>query len=230
MRVKTMRTAGKWRAAALFALAGLAVAATTAAALVKVYSNDFSSSTEADQLLIEGKGCDKVWDKENKRLVVVAKQGPARCRLKAPVQGDSPQPNQAVLVTAKLDKDIANSVAKKTYLAISLRDGAGGLLQLRLYPALRRVEVHREPGANGFPFEARDKSIGRPGDRNFIRMEANENTIKVKVNKAKFEAITDPNPSELEGRRITLQLISEAKTSEPISAWFDDFQVQVPNP
>jgi hypothetical protein len=230
MRLRALKTAGKWRLAALVALAGLAMAATAAFALVKVYSNDFSKATKAGQLLVEGKGCTKSWDQENKRLDLVAKQGPARCRLKVPVQADSPQPNQVVLVTAKLDKGIDSAVARKTYIAISIRDGAGGLLEMRVYPSLQKVEVHREPGANGFPVEVKDKAIGKPGDRNFLRIEANEDVIKVKVNKAKLDAITDPNPAELEGRRITLQLVSEAKTSEPIGAWFDDLQVQVPNP
>ncbi len=228
---KRTKTARRWTTVALLALAVLGVGAAAALALVKVYSNDFSSATEADQLAIEGKGCRKNWDKNNKRLDVVAKNGgPARCRLKVPVQGDSAQPNQAVLVTAKLDKNLPNSIAKKTYIAISIRDGAGGLLEMRVYPSNQRVELHREPNANGFPVEAGDKAIGKPGDRNFLRIEANEDVIKVKVNKFKLEAVTDPNPSELEGRRITVQLVTEAKTSDPVSAWFDDLQVQVPTP
>ena len=78
---KRTKTAWRWRAAALLALAALGIGAAAALALVKVYSNDFSSAAKADQLTIEGKGCRKSWDKENKQfahasgIVLVTPQG-----------------------------------------------------------------------------------------------------------------------------------------------------------
>src|SRR5262245_59101811 len=125
MNSNSSSNTNRLRRAALVAFSLLAIAATSAFALVKVYSNDFSSQVEADQLLIEGKSCEKDWDKEGKRLFVIAKSGPARCRLKVPVQGDSPQPNQAVLVTTKLEKNLPSSILRKTYLAVTIRDGSG---------------------------------------------------------------------------------------------------------
>lgn len=204
--------------------------ASVASALIKVYANDFSNKTEADQLRISGKGCKKQWDRENKRLFAVANAGPTRCRLRVPVQGDSVQPNQAVQVTTKLAKNIPNSIAKRSYVSISIRDGAGGRYEFKVYPALRRAELVREPNGNAFPVEARDKAIGKAGERNTLRLEVNSDVIKAKVNKARFEAITDDNAADLEGRRITLTLGVEGKTGESVSAWFDDLQVQVPTP
>ena len=218
----------------LLAAAGVTVAmvagASVASALIKVYANDFSNKTEADQLRISGKGCNKQWDQENKRLFAVANAGPTRCRLRVPVQGDSVQPNQAVQVTTKLAKNIPNSIAKRSYVSISIRDGAGGRYEFKVYPALRRAELVREPNGNPFPVEARDKAIGKAGERNTLRLEVNSDVIKAKVNKARFEAITDDNAADLEGRRITLTLGVDGKTGESVSAWFDDLQVQVPTP
>lgn len=218
----------------LLAAAGLTAVlvagASVATALIKVYANDFSNKTEADQLKISGKGCKKLWDEENKRIFAVANAGPTRCRLKVPVQGDSVQPNQAVQVTTKLEKDIPSSIAKRSYVSISIRDGAGGRYEFKVYPALRKVELVREPNGNPFPFEAKDNAIGKAGERNTLRLEVSGDVIKAKVNKTRFEAITDDNAADLEGRRITLTLGVDGKTGESVSAWFDDLQVQVPTP
>jgi hypothetical protein len=230
MNPKPTKRISRPPAAALGAAVLLALGATVAIAFVKVYSNDFSNKDEANQLRISGKGCKQLWDEDNKRIVALAKAGPTRCRLKVPVQGDAPQPNQAVQVTSKLEKNIANSVAKKVYISISVRDGAGGRYEFKVFPALRRAELAREPNANGFPMEVKDKGIGKAGERNTLRLEVNGDEIKWKVNKKKFETFADENAGELEGRRITLTLGVEGKTGEPVSAWFDDLQVTVPDP
>jgi hypothetical protein len=215
---------------ALGVLAALAIGAATAFALVKVYSNDFSNGGEADSLPLSGKGCQTKWDQDNKRLDIVAKEGSTRCRLKLPVQGDSPQPDQAVEVTAKLDKSTPKSIARKTYFSVTLRDGSGGLYEFRVYPALRRYSLGREPDGNGFPVEGRDRSIGKPGDRNFIRLEVDGDTIKAKVNKKRLDPVTDQNASELAGRRMTVTFGVEGKSSDPVGGWIDDVLVQVPSP
>jgi hypothetical protein len=208
----------------------LTIGAATAFALVKVYSNDFSKGADADSLAVSGKGCGTKYDDANKRLDIFAKQGPARCRLKVPVQGDSAQPDQAIGVTTKLDKSLPKSVAKKAYFAVTLRDGAGGLYEFRIYPAVRRYSLERTPDANGFPVEGREKSIGKAGERNFIRLQVIGDTIKAKVNGKGLDPVTDQNASELAGRRMTVTFGVDGKSSDGGGGWVDDILVQVPTP
>lgn len=215
---------------ALGAVVALALFASAAMALIKVYSNDFSNKNEADSLRLSGKHCHTDYDADNERLDIAASSSPTRCRLKIPVQGDSPQPDQALVVTAKLDKSVPKSIAKRTYFAITLRDGAGGLYEFRVYPSLRRYSLVRDPDANGFPVEGREKAIAKAGDRNVIRLETLGDTIKAKVNKKALDTVTDAKASELAGRRMTVTFGVEGKTSDTVGGWIDDVLVQVPSP
>lgn len=215
---------------ALCAFLALAFAAAAALAAVKVYSNGFSDREDSKELRIAGKGCDKDWDSENDRLVVEAKEGPATCRLKVPVQGDTPQPDHALEATAKLEGSTPKSVAKGTYIAISVRDGAGGRYELRIYPQLGRYELRREPEGGGFPVEGRDEAVGKPGERNALRLEAILGSVKAKVNAKRIGPVLDPDAEDIEGRRMTMVLGVEKRTKDPVSAWFDDVAVQVPTP
>lgn len=222
-----------WTVVAVGAAAALAVAA-VAFASVRVYSNDFSGPGEAGELRVAGKGCSKSWDREHERLLVEAKAGPAKCRLKLPVRGDAPQPDHTLAVTAKALKPAGRSAMassdSKIYLAITIRDGAGGRYELRIHPATRSYELRREPEGGDFPVTGREKAIGRLGERNVLRLEAILDSIKAKVNKKRIGPVLDPGAADLEGTRMTIVLGMEGKSGDPIRAWVDDIQAYVPRP
>lgn len=215
------------------AAAAMLAAAAVAYASVRVYSNDFSGPGEAGELRIAGKGCSKEWDREHKRLRVQAKGGPAKCRLKLPVQGDAPQPDHTLVATAKVLDPGKTAMARsdsKIYIAVTVRDGAGGRYELRIFPATRRYELRREPEGGEFPVTGRDAAIGKLGERNVLRIEAILDSVKAKVNKKRIGPVLDADAEDLEGTRMTIVLGMEGKSGDPIRAWVDDLQVYVPTP
>jgi hypothetical protein len=214
---------------ALGALAALALASVALAA-VEVYSNDFKSKAEFKQARVAGKGCDKGWSRKQERLDVESKGGPARCKLKLPVQGDAAQPDHELEVTAKVDKSTPKSVRKQVYVAVSVREGKESRYELRVFPHRQRYDLRREPDDNAFPERGEDKAIGRIGERNRIRVQAFEGRIQASVNKKKIGPVEDPAAGDLRGTRMSATLGVEGRTGKDVAAWFDDVKVRIPNP
>jgi hypothetical protein len=206
------------------------VAVGTAAAAVRIYSNDFSSRAEFKQLKAAGKGCDKDWLKDKKRIEVEAKGGPARCKLKLPVQGDAARPDHELAVTAKVGKSTPKKVRGDVYVAVSVREGKESRYELRVFPHRQRYELRRQPGDNAFPVKGQDRGIGRVGERNELRIQAFGDRIQARVNKHKIDPVVDPAANDQRGTRMSLTFGVEGRTGKDVDAWFDDVAVRIPNP
>lgn len=228
------RIAGRPASIAVAGLVATLALAAVALAGVRIYGNDFSGKGDAGELKVAGKGCSKTWDRKHESLILGAERGPVRCRLKLPIRGDAPRPDHTLLATINaLEPGGRSAMAKsdrKIYVALSIRDGAGGRYELRIYPDRRRYELRRHPEKGEFPLSGRDEAIGKLGERNTLRLEAIVDSIKGKVNKKRIGPILDPDAAEIEGTRMTIVLGMEGKTDDPLRARVDDIRVEVPRP
>ena len=205
------------------ALCGLAFGA------VRVYQNKFESKADAKELSVSGKGC-KAEVRGNKgQLGVSTPAGHTRCRLRLPVFADGSQPDQIVDVEAKLLPKTPEQIRKKVYVGLTVREGAGGYYELRLYPDKQKFTLNRKPGGDGFPITAKDKKIGETGEKNKLTLRAIGDVLSAKMNK-KQEEFADPQPGALPGTKISMIFAQEGGSSEGASAWFKDLRVSVPNP
>jgi hypothetical protein len=215
--------------AIICACAPLAVAATSLAA-IQVYSNDFSSRGEFKQVRAAGKGCGKDWLKDKERVEVEAKEGPSRCKLKLPVQGDAAQPDHELAAAAKVGKSTPRKVRGQAYVAVSVREGKDSRYELRVFPHRHRYELRREPEGGEFPVRGRDKGIGGIGERNVLRIQAFGDRIQAKVNKHEIAPVADSAAGDQRGARLSLAFGVEGRTRKELDAWFDDVRVRIPNP
>lgn len=209
---------------ALASLGGLAFGA------VRIYHNDFESRSDEKALNLSGKGCETKIRGNKGQLGVSTSEGGSRCRMRLPVIGDSAQPNHIVDVTAKLLPKTPDQIRRKVYVAVTVREGGGGYYELRIYPEKRKYQLTRKPGDNAFPVQAKDKEIGKTGDKNKLTLRALGDVVGGKVNKATIEDVVDPQPGALPGSRISIVLGQEGRSSDGASAWFSDLRVSVPNP
>jgi hypothetical protein len=206
------------------------VAAAAAVAAVQIYSNDFSTGAEFKQVKAAGKGCSKDWLKDKDRIEVEAKGGPARCKLKLPVQGDAAQPDHELVVTAKVGKSTPKKVRGDVYVAVSVREGKDSRYELRVFPQRQRFELGRQPDDDAFPVKGNDRGIGRVGERNKLRIQAFGDRIQAEVNKHKVDPVDDPAAGDQRGTRMSLSLGVEGRTGKDVDAWFDDVSVRIPSP
>jgi hypothetical protein len=180
----------KRRAIAVSCACATLVAAGTAAAAIQIYSNDFSNRAEFKQLKAAGKGCGKDWLKDKDRIEVESKGGPARCKLKLPVQGDAAQPDHELAATAKVGKSTPKKVRGDVYVAVSVREGKDSRYELRVFPHRQRYELRREPEGEGFPKRGKDRGIGEVGESNSLRIQAFGDRVKASVNKQRIGPIS----------------------------------------
>lgn len=211
-------------ALALAAFGGLAIAS------VRVYENKFKDRSDANALDLSGKGCKAELRGNKGQLGVTTDEGGSRCRLRLPVLADGTKPDQIVQVDGKLLPKTDEKVRNKVYLAITVREGAGGYYELRVYPEKREYSLVRRPTDEGFPVTDRDNKIGRTGDKNRLAIRAIGNDVSAKVNKTAIPAVTDPAPDDLKGTRISIVLGQEGGSNDGAAVWFSDLSVRVPKP
>jgi hypothetical protein len=208
-RTKTLLAAG----------AALALSATLAALAlgVQVYSNDFSSKAEYDQIVRSGggKACDKVYRSKQNAMLVSVKRGPQACGFRVPVQGDSELPNHAVGVEAKLLSSTPKSVRDGAFVEVTLRAGGGGVgYTLRVFPARKKFELLRGPGDGGdFPVKGKNKAINGVNERNNLSLVAKGAQISASVNKKEVASVQDSNPGQVSGRKVRLAVGGKKKSS-----------------
>jgi hypothetical protein len=208
---------------AVTALCGMAFGA------VRIYQNKFEGKGDAKELKISGKGRKAAVRGNKGQLGVSTPAGHTRCRLRLPVFGDSPQPDHIADVETKLLPKTPDKIRKKVYVGLTVREGAGGYYELRVYPERQKFTLNRKPGGDGFPINVKDKKIGKAGDKNKLTLRALGDVLSAKVNK-KTEEFADPQPGALPGTKISMILAQEGGSSDGASAWFKDLRVSVPNP
>jgi hypothetical protein len=220
---------------AVVALATLAIAvmAATAIAGVTVYSNDFSSNTEAKELRhAEGKHCNKDWRKTAKSLIVTATRGKTVCGYRPPVEGASDAPNHKFKADGKLLKQTPKSVRDRVYVGLAVRSGKNKGYQLQIYPSEHKFRLIRMNGTDkvGVMKKGGSKAIKGTNKPNVMTLSAVGAQVVARTNGKKLAKVTDHSSGQVNGRKLEIMLGYKKKRSKPASATFDNLQVQVPKP
>jgi hypothetical protein len=222
MRLRTTITA-----AIAFALClGVGVAA----AAVVIYSNDFSTKPKfrSVQKFAGGKPCRKFF-RDKKSFGIEVMRGPLQCEFRTPVSGDSKEPDHEIEGTATLLRSTARPVRRDAYVGVALRADESSRYELRVFPQSRSWELRRRPARQGFPIEGTETSIGGLNKANKLKLRAFGNKITAFVNKARVvDNVTDPNPSELNGRRTLILGGNGGNSKQSAEAFFSDVRIRIP--
>lgn len=209
-----------------------ALSAAVAVAGVTVYSNDFSSSGEAKELRHgEGKHCKKEWRKKTKSLRIVAERGRTVCGYRPPIAGDSADPNHTIRVQTKLSEDIPKKVRDHVYVGAAVRSGKDTGYELQLFPSKHTFRLVRRTSDNvNVLAKGRNKAIHGVRKPNHLKLTARGSQISGGVNGKRLAKVSDRNSGQVDGRKLEIMLGYKKKRNKPVSAAFDNLEVQVPKP
>jgi opacity protein-like surface antigen len=225
-----------WKArltAVALAAAVAAVMAATAVAGVTVYTNNFSSRSEAKELRhSEGKHCNKDWRKKAKSVLVTASKGRTVCGYSPPVQGDGAAPNHRFEATEKLLKDTPKSVRDGVYLGIAVRSAKDTGYQLQVFPSEHKFKLTRQTGGDkvGVLAKGSNKAIDGTNKPNAMLLSAVGSQVIAKVNGKRLAKVGDRASGQVDGRKVEVLLGYKKKRSKPASATFGNLELQVPRP
>ena len=208
----------------------LAIGVGVAAATAVIFSSNFSSRTEfkAFQKLGGGKTCRKFW-LDKKSFGIEVKEGPLQCDFRTPVSGDSKEPDHEIEAAASVSKSTAKGVQKSAYVGVGLRADQSSRYELRVFPDTREWELRRKPDRQGFPIDGTSGSIGRIGKSNKLKLRVFGDKITAFVNGTKVvPELTDPNPSELNGRRTMILAGHGHNSGKSAEASFSNVRIRIP--
>ncbi len=213
------------------ALLAAALAATAFA--VTVYSTDFSTRAEYEQIKRSGggKACDRRYREKQETMLVSIKKGPATCDYRAPVQGDSELPDHQVTVDVKLLKTTPKSVRGGAFVELTLRAGGSGVgYALTVFPEKGRYELRRGPrgGGNEFPAEGKSAAIKGVNKRNKLTLIADGARISALVNKKELVSVQDRDPGQVTGRKVRFGIGNAKKSGKDVVATVKSVAVGVP--
>lgn len=224
-----------WRSRLAFAgLAALVVGALAATAhAITVYSNDFASEAEYNQIVRSGGGkqCQRRYREGQKTMLTSIKRGPATCAYKAPVQGDNELPNHALGVDAKILPSTPKSVRDGAFVELTLRAGGSGIgYTLRVFPQKRKFELVRGPqGGSEFPASGKDKSIKPVGDRNRLSLVTQGARVIASANGKELANVVDNDPGQVTGRKVRFAIGAAKKSGKDVIAVVKTINVGVPD-
>ncbi len=222
-------------ALAALVAAMLGLGAATALGAVVVYSNDFSSRAEFEEIQRSGGGkrCDKKYREKSNVLLAKVRKTPTTCSFRPPVQGDDELPNQAVSVDGKILKNTPKALRNKAFLEATVRaGGAGSGYALRIYPKKQRYELRRGPEGGGFPAKGRSDAINRIHERNRLEVIATGAEVKAVVNGERVAKLNDTNPALVGGVKVRFAIGSGSRrdTEKVVVGTFKRIAVSVPDP
>lgn len=223
----------------LMAIPGLSLGTRDAAAAgnLVIYSNSLRSLNAASQLTQFGKAS---CSRESSFSVFRVKLGPktSECSYSVPVVGRDLQAS----VTARLLKDTPKKVARRTWMAVNLRQAPdGSKYQLAILPSTRQYSL-RKVFPNGkikyLAFGKKGKVIRGLSEPNRITLRAYNGVGKLPDKTARLLAIVngtvlatydDPRGYELKGRDSTISIGSKNYARAAIGS-FVNLSVAIPDP
>lgn len=199
---------------------------------VSVYSNDFSSEAEYEQIVRTGggKSCDRTYRAKQNAMLVTVKKGPLTCGFRVPVEGDSELPNHAASVETKLLSSTAKGVRDGAFVEVTVRAGGGGVgYTFRVFPTRNKFELVRGPGDGGaFPVRGKDNAINGVNERNNITLVARGSQISASVNGKELASVQDSNPGQVTGRKVRIAAGGKKSSSNDIAVVVRRVGVGVP--
>jgi hypothetical protein len=221
----------KSRSLVLLLVAGalsLAVAG-SAAAVIYVYGNGFSSKGQFKEIKKTGggKNCDKRF-RDRSTSMRASVTGKRFCEFSPPVVGDSGQPNHVVFAKGKvLPKKTPKSLREAAYLGLKVRFGRGDSYELQVRPKGRRYKLVRNPQAGAISERGRSNAIRPLKKANALRLEVKGARVTAFANGRELVSVADPNAEQVEGRKVAFGLGSRKKSHRAIVAVFDRVRVGI---
>jgi hypothetical protein len=221
----------KTRSLAVLAVAGalsLAVAG-TATAVIYVYGNGFSSKASVKELEKSGGGtqCDKRFRKNSKDMTI-SLEGKRLCGYSPPVFGDADRPDHAVYAKGQV---LASKTPKKlrraAYLAVEVRVGGGESYELQVRPKGRRFKLLRNPSSDAVSESGKSNAIKPINQLNGLRLEVKGGKVRAFANGKHLATVDDPNPDQLDGRRVSFGLGSRKSSGRTTVGAFKRVRVGV---
>lgn len=223
------------RIAISLAVLGLAAAAASAfGATISIYTNSMSTSGLRAQLVVLGNSQCQHGNAAGALKITVGKRT-RECQLRTPVIGTSLD----ITVTASLLKTTPTAIQGRTFVSVSLRNGAGGQYELAVFPKKGSYQLRREvPPHNSRTVLAKGKaSVIKPvGAANKLHLQAfqtpsGQTHLIAFVNGRNLAAVTeDPHTaSTLTGRQSTISVGSDTAAKGAVAS-FDNLTIAVPNP
>jgi hypothetical protein len=226
MRASNRRRLG---IALALALAGCAVLGALAYGAVIIYSNNFSSERDSQQLSrAEGKHCNRGIKRGS--LVVTVKRGVEICGYYLPVEGDHKRPNLDIQIRVKLQKPNSDHIKKHAFVGVAVRAGKDTRYEFRVFPKGGKFLLKRSPREGKFNTDGKSKFIKPLDSFNRIELQVFGREAKGYVNGKRVVDVKDPKPEDVKGRRVELLVGNLHKTDKGLTARVDSALAGVPSP
>ncbi len=122
----------------VFAVVGLVLAGVASAAFVAIYRNALETTAQRSEVTkLAGKECTRGGGKTS--LLITVGKLTEECAYKTPVVGSDLE----IAATGTISTATPPKVAKKAFLAMQLRAGGGGKLELRVFPGQQKAQIVR---------------------------------------------------------------------------------------
>jgi hypothetical protein len=148
------------------ALALVAVASASGA-FVAIYRNALESTAQRSEVLkLAGKSCTRGGGQAS--LKVSVGKLTEECAYRTPVIGSDLE----IAATGRFLPPTTPAVAKKAFLGLQLRVGGGGKLELRVFPAQKKVQIAKvtEEGIHYLAIKKNVKAVQPPEKANVLRL------------------------------------------------------------
>jgi hypothetical protein len=219
---------------AALAGAGAALALAVGAAATTVYTNDFGTQGQFEQIVRSGGGkkCDHNYRAKSKTMHVSVHGGPASCTFRPPLQGDSELPDHVARIQGKVLKKTPKSARGGAFLEVEVRAGGGGIAyRLLVYPEKKKWELLRGPkGGGDFPARGKSNAIDPINKPNVIQLAALGAKLVVTVNGKEVASVTDDDPGQVTGRKVRFGVGTAKNSGKDVIAVIKRISVAVPTP
>jgi hypothetical protein len=152
---------------AIVAVAALAAASLASGAFVAIYRNAMETTAQRSEIVkLAGKSCTRGGGKTT--LNITVGKLTEECAYKTPVVGQDLE----IAVTGRILAGTPAAVAKKAFLGLQLRAGGGGKLELRVFPAQKKVQIARvtSEGIRYLAIKKNVLAVAEPEKPNVLRL------------------------------------------------------------
>lgn len=132
---------------------GLVVAGMASGAFVAIYRNALETTAQRSEIIkVAGKDCSRGGGQTSLKITVGKLT--EECAYRTPVVGSDLE----IAATGRILAGTPGAVVKKSFLGLQLRAGGGGKLELRVFPAQKKVQIAKATEA-GIKYLAIKKNI-----------------------------------------------------------------------
>jgi hypothetical protein len=146
---------------------GLLAVGSASGAFVAIYRNALETTAQRSEILkVGGQSCARGGGQTSLKITVGKLT--EECVYRTPVIGSDLE----IAATGRIVSGTPAAVAKKAFLGMQLRVGGGGKLELRVFPAQKKVQIARitEEGIHYLAIKKNVKAVQPPEKANVLRL------------------------------------------------------------